>query len=127
MARIITSEDDVPDGFIRIADVTDNATDAKILSDAHTNGDLDAVKLIRTTSEIRTGPVWVDKIAAGALLSRCQAKRDSERETDARALSVAMQLHGGLRELPLVASGDQANKLLERIAVAIEAIASRLG
>ena len=76
MARIITSENDVPNGWVRIADLTDNATDAKILSDAHTNGQLDAVKLIRTTSEIRTGPVWVEAIAARALLSRCQAKRD---------------------------------------------------
>ena len=78
MARIITSESDVPSGWVRIADLTDNATDAKILSDAHTTGDLDAVKLIRTTSEVRTGPVWVDAAAAKALLTKCQAKRDGK-------------------------------------------------
>ena len=115
MARIITSEDDVPKGWVRIADLTDNATDAKILSDAHTNGDLDAVKLIRTTSEIRTGPVWVDPIAARALLSRCQAKRDGA----AKPVSAAKE------ESPAVAASDETNRLLERIAVALEAIAGR--
>jgi hypothetical protein len=77
MARIITNPDDVPDGWKRITDLTNNSTDAKILSEAHTAGDLAAVKLIRTTSEIRTGPVWVDAVQAAAILSRCQARRDS--------------------------------------------------
>ena len=118
MARIITSEDDVPKGWVRIADLTDNATDAKILSDAHTNGDLDAVKLIRTTSEIRTGPVWVEAIAARALLSRCQAKRDgAAKPASAQADNVTPDY--------VVELLQSINDSLGRIAAAADAMAAR--
>jgi hypothetical protein len=76
MAKIITNLADVPDGWVRIADITDSVTDQKILSDAHNADVIPAVKLVRTTSEFRIGPVWVDPVAAKALLERCQAKRD---------------------------------------------------
>lgn len=115
MARIITSEDDVPNGWVRIADLTDNATDAKILSDAHTTGDLDAVKLIRTTSEVRTGPVWVDAVAAKALLAKCQAKRDGK-PAAAEKSSVEQPSPW---ELGVIAVS------LQRIADALEAMATR--
>jgi len=75
MARIITNVSDVPDGWVRIADITDSVTDQKILSDAHNADVIPAVKLVRTTSEFRIGPVWVDPSAAKSLLDRCQAKR----------------------------------------------------
>ena len=46
MAKIITNLADVPDGWVRIADITDSVTDQKILSDAH-NADVNpAVKLV---------------------------------------------------------------------------------
>jgi hypothetical protein len=77
MARIITSEDDVPKGWKRIVEITNSPTDAKILSDAHNAGTLDAVKLMRTTSDMRTGAVWMDPALANALLARCQARRDA--------------------------------------------------
>jgi hypothetical protein len=122
MARIITSEDDVPDGWVRIADLTDSSTDAKILSDAHTNGELDAVKLIRTTSEIRTGPVWVDAVAARALLSRCQAKRDAgTRPEPAEGQSIDLTQYEAMRTLQRIETA------LLRIAEAAEAMATRPG
>jgi hypothetical protein len=122
MARIITSEDDVPDGWVRIADLTDSSTDAKILSDAHTNGELDAVKLIRTTSEIRTGPVWVDAVAARALLSRCQAKRDAGmRPEQAEGQSIDLTQYEAMRTLQRIETA------LLRIAEAAEAMATRPG
>jgi hypothetical protein len=113
MAKIITNLADVPDGWVRIADITDSVTDQKILSDAHNADVIPAVKLVRTTSEFRIGPVWVDPVAAKALLGRCQAKRDgrvaAEGDRDQRAGSAVR----------VVVLDDCA----ERIAVALERIA----
>jgi len=121
MARIITSSDDVPDGFVRITDLTDNATDAKILSDAHTTGHLDAVKLIRTTSEVRTGPVWVDAVAAKALLMKCQAKRDAA----APAARPSTEQTIDLTQYEAMRTLQRIEAAMLRIAEAAEAMATR--
>lgn len=110
MARIITSETDVPHGWVRIADAATSATDGKILSDAHNSGALPAVKLVRTTSSYRTAPVWVDPVAAKALLSRCQDKRD-----------------GVTKPAIVQPGGDDVAVQLCRIADVLERIAGRFG
>jgi len=116
MSKIITNLSEVPDGWVRIADITDSVTDQKILSDAHNSDVIPAVKLVRLTSEFRIGPVWVDPVAAKALLERCQAKRDGRASVgaDRELLPVA-----GVR----VVNDDHA----ERIAVALERIADVIG
>jgi len=122
MARIITSEADVPSGWVRIAEVTDSATDAKIISDAHNADAIPAVKLVRKTSEYRTGPVWVDPAAAKAWLSRCQAKRDAgTRPEPAEGQSVDVTQYEAMRTLQRIETA------LLRIAEAAEAMATRPG
>jgi len=129
MARIITSEADIPFGWKRFFDITTNKTDQKALSTAHETGKLDAVKLMRTTGE-RAAPVWMDPVAAHAFLSQCQAKRDAavkaKQQIEPTAVTppatdteVGQQLVGYAFAL---VSGllDRA----ERIAVALENIAT---
>jgi len=65
--KVITDESQVPAGFKRISVLADSITDQKKLSDAHTDGLIEAVKLMRSTDD-RTGPVWVDAEAARRVL-----------------------------------------------------------
>jgi hypothetical protein len=114
VARIITNVADVPEGWVRIADLTDSVTDQKILSDAHNSDVIPAVKLVRTTSEFRIGPVWVDPAAARSLLDRCQAKRVCKTGTKEVADSAIASF-----------SGDR--DALHRIADALERMAEAWG
>jgi hypothetical protein len=123
MARIITSEADVPSGWVRIAEVTDNATDAKIISDAHNADAIPAAKLVRKTSEYRIGPVWVDPAAAKAWLLRCQAKRDAG--TPAARSSTEQTID--LTQYEAMRTLQRIETALLRIAEAAEAMATRPG
>lgn len=62
--KVITSEDQVPPGYISMVEVRARfgETVSKKLSDAHKQGLLPAVKLMRTIDD-RTGPVWVERKA----------------------------------------------------------------
>jgi hypothetical protein len=120
MAKIITSDSEVPEGWVRIADMTDNSTDAKILSEASVADEIPAVKRIRTSSEVKTGPVWVEPVAAEKLLQRYKARRmldastDGARRAGASAVEERECNHGVL-------------DALNRIAAALEAIATNPG
>jgi hypothetical protein len=71
--KVITDESQVPVGFKRISVIADSLTDQKKLSDAHTDGLIAAVKLMRSTED-RTGPVWVDANAAALVLHGTNAR-----------------------------------------------------
>lgn len=73
----------VPSGYVQIARlVTEEMprpkTLMKVLSDAHRTGKLDAVKLVRRVSEIRTAPVYVDRQQAERLLRDRMAEWEAE-------------------------------------------------
>ena len=73
--RLIVDPADVPKGFVQIARVANNRTEAVWLSRAHSTGTIAAVKLARYASD-RTGKVYVDPQQARALL---EARRHKSR------------------------------------------------
>ena len=67
--RIITSEDQVPAGYVPLAEYrSDNPSEAKLLSGIHGKGEIEAVKMMRTVND-HGGRVWVDKKQADAALA----------------------------------------------------------
>lgn len=128
MARIITSESDVPAGYVPLSSIG-NRTEQKTLSDAHNDGHLDAVKLMRTHRDWKTGKVWVDPINAAAILQRCKEKRDGKQaaaDDDFRAAVPA-----DARTVASAEASDAAQTLrrieaaILRMADALEAMATR--
>jgi hypothetical protein len=78
---IVTSESDVPFGFIRLSHLVPRdghraATLQKVLSDAHKFGHLPAVKLVRKISEMKTGAVYVDRARATEMIEARKAVRE---------------------------------------------------
>lgn len=66
---VITSLDKVPEGYVQISQMFPDGTPRakhwrRILSDAHAEGHIRAVKLFRTVDDAKTGPVFVDREAA---------------------------------------------------------------
>jgi hypothetical protein len=80
MTKVISDTKDVPHGYVRLSEITKDVTDAKRLSDAHDQGDIPAVKLIRTTGEIKTGPVWVCERSARDFLAGIHAARSRKNQ-----------------------------------------------
>jgi hypothetical protein len=116
--KVITDESQVPDGFRRISVLADSITDQKKLSDAHTEGVIAAVKLMRSTED-RTGPVWVDAEAARLVLAGDKPKAKAKQTTDLQYESVCESLAD-------IASGlGYVVQLLERLATAAEQIATQ--
>lgn len=63
---IITSVDQVPDGYVQLVTFSDRKqpggkTIHKALSDGHQRGDIRAVKLMRSLSDVKTGPVYIHR------------------------------------------------------------------
>jgi len=116
--KVITDESQVPDGFKRISVLADSLADQKKLSDAHTDGVIAAVKLMRSTDD-RTGPVWVDADAAHQVLSGDKPKAKAKQPSDLQYESVCESLAD-------IASGmGYVVQLLERLTTAAEQIATQ--
>jgi hypothetical protein len=78
----------VPDGYCRFEDLTQDATEQKRLSDAHKAGKIPAVKLMRTLRDEK-GPVWVHReLAAEFLRGRQEQISDAVMQ---EAMDEAMQ------------------------------------
>ena len=123
--KVITDESQVPAGFKRISSLADSLTDQKKLSDAHTDGLIEAVKLMRSTDD-RTGPVWVDAQAAAHVLrgsatlqARKPAKAVDSAWADRRIESAVIALCEINNGITLM----QAT--LERLTAAVESIATQ--
>lgn len=84
---IITDVSQVPEGYVQLVKFADRRqpggkTIHKALSDAHQRGDIRAVKLMRTLTDAKTGPVYVHRgDAEGHLRSRA-AKGKTGRDTN---------------------------------------------
>lgn len=80
--QVITKREDVPEGyanlrlFVTREDGTVDTTLAKALSEAHTGGVLPAVKLFRSASDWKTGPVFLDRDAAEKFVAEWHAARN---------------------------------------------------
>lgn len=79
--QVITKREDVPEGyanlriFVTRGDGTIDKTLAKALSDGHSNGVIPAVKLFRTATDWKTGPVFLEREAAQRFVAEWHAAR----------------------------------------------------
>ena len=71
--KVITDESQVPEGYVRICDISPSNTEQKRISEAHQDGLISAVKLMRSTRDT-VGPVWVHRESAVELLRRHREK-----------------------------------------------------
>ena len=62
--RFITDESQVPDGYVPLASFGHNTTIHRALCDAHRDGRVRAVKLVRHEGDVKTGAVWVHGVDA---------------------------------------------------------------
>lgn len=105
--QVITRRDDVPEGyanlrlFVTRGDGTIDKTLAKALSEAHTNGMLPAVKLFRSASDWKTGPVFLDRDAAERFVDEWHAARTP------RAASMPTPVVDEQATAPTVAAMDE--------------------
>ena len=120
--KVITDESQVPAGFKRISSLADSITDQKKLSDAHTDGLIEAVKLMRSTDD-RTGPVWVDASAAERVLhgEEKQARRTKVAGTHGIDTRHAESVCESLASMNTTM--DEIYRVLERLTAAVENIA----
>lgn len=127
--RLIVDPADVPKGFVQIARVANNRTEAVWLSRAHSTGTIAAVKLARYASD-RTGKVYVDPQQARALL---EARRHRSSMTVVRGeKSWAVARDEGLREMirqeqqPDGLSVSELTLAVRDLQAAIELLSERL-
>jgi hypothetical protein len=120
--KVITDESQVPAGFKRISVLADSLTDQKKLSDAHTDGLIEAVKLMRSTDD-RTGPVWVDADAARKVLAN---DKPSTRPAAVDSHASDRRLEGAVVALCEINNGISfMQATLERLTAAVESIATQ--
>jgi hypothetical protein len=74
--RVIANESQVPEGYVRLKELAEKYSDndRKKLSEAHNNGHVRAVKIMRTVND-RTGATYVHEGDADAFLTG-KMKRD---------------------------------------------------
>ncbi len=120
--KVITEESQVPHGFRRISSLADSLTDQKKLSDAHTDGLIAAVKLMRSTED-RTGPVWVDAEAAREVLA---GDKQKPKKAPTDHLMPAGQNEAAVIALCEINNGiSLLCETLERLTAAVESIATQ--
>ena len=108
--KVITDESQVPEGYVRICDISPSNTEQKRISEAHQEGLIAAVKLMRSTRDT-VGPVWVHKESAVELLEGHRRK------------SVTLTKEGGTDPV-LLAAIARLTIACERIADSAEALAT---
>lgn len=80
--KVITDESQVPEGFVPMSRWERDKTNHKRLSDAHNDGRINAVKLIRFASEARVGKVWVHEQEAIRFLDALDSSRASQAKVE---------------------------------------------
>lgn len=84
--RWINSESQVPEGWIPMATVaSDDKTLKRALTDAHKDGTIDAVKLVRHQGDLKTGRVWMNPEHLDAFLASYRPLRRPASEQAAPA------------------------------------------
>jgi len=122
---VVTHESQVPAGFKRICEITRILSQQKKLSDLHSDGVIDAVKLLRWADD-KHGPVWVnERQAVEALMEKpIPARQDaSESPTSNTSYDAIAALTVTLSAL--ATSQTVLIDAVERIASAVEEVARR--
>lgn len=120
--KVITDESQVPAGWKRISALADSITEQKKLSDAHTEGVIEAVKLMRSIED-KTGPVWVDPNDARKVLA---ADKPAVRHGVADSHAADRRLEGAVIALCEINNGiTMMQATLERLTAAVESIATQ--
>ena len=124
--KVITDESQVPAGFRRISALADSLSDQKKLSDAHTDGIIAAVKLMRSADD-RTGPVWVDAEAAKRVLEGTSSQSRRQASLQFRVNGApAEQYEAAVVALCEINNGITLMQVtLERLTTAVESIATQ--
>lgn len=123
--KVITDESQVPPGFKRISALADSLADQKRLSDAHTDGVIAAVKLMRSTDD-RTGPVWVDAEAAARVLWPAEPAAPKVKGFAAQGGIDKRHAESVCESLASIDSTlDEIYRVLERLTAAVESIATQ--
>jgi|LakMenEpi03Aug12_release.lakeMendotaPanAssembly.Ray.scaffolds.fasta_scaffold494549_1 hypothetical protein len=121
----IDSEDKVPAGYIPLTDFDSQSAAHKRLSDAHREGQIRAVKLVRTMRDFRNGRVWVHEGDARELLNGGSPKPPSK-ERIKPAGGSATQFEAAVIALCEINNGiTLIHATLERLATAVESIATQ--
>jgi hypothetical protein len=83
--RVITDANQVPAGYIPMADLCKlhGEPAARALSDAHTQGKVQALKLMRTPND-RSGPVWLEERGANKVVQANKPKPHTTPEYQAK-------------------------------------------
>lgn len=129
--RFITDESQVPAGYLPLASFT-NMRVRRALSDAHKDGRVRAVKLVRHEGDIHTGSVWVHKTDADEFclsyeqnsFKAVRVNQPSADTQDQDAISAASlrDIESSLRSI--VAGHAEIARVLDRIATCLESIAT---
>lgn len=114
---VITDRSQVPAGYCRIRSVCKNEREETMLSHAHLRGAVRAVKLMVSPLH-RTGPVWVERASAEALLAEYRRFPDGDASDPAPPIAPPAAI-----PISAAAPADYT-PVLERICVALERIAA---
>jgi hypothetical protein len=71
----VQSLEAVPEGYVAMASLKLSGTERRSLSDAHRDGVVPAVKIVRHEGDLRTGPVFVDSAVMQAWLATYRETR----------------------------------------------------
>lgn len=124
--RFINDESHVPDGYVPLASFGHNTRIHRALCDAHRDGRVRAVKLVRHEGDIKTGAVWVHEGDAAEF-------RDAYESPQPKAIADSAVEAIGSRHAESVceslssidATLDEIYRVLERLTTAAESIATQ--
>ena len=122
--RVITDAAQVPAGFISMAELckTHGEPTARALSDAHTQGKVQAVKLMRTPND-RSGPVWLEQRGANEIVQANKPKPPAAPESPAKFQGTRTKNESPWDELVSMSWALQSmDSNMGRIAEALEAL-----
>jgi hypothetical protein len=125
--KVITDESQVPPGWMRVAQLCESLADQKKLSDAHTDGFIPAVKLMRSVND-KSGPVWVSPDDARLILQSDKLEPAKKFAADAAAAALMSSRQA---ESVIVALCEISNVIalsltvLERLTTAVESMATQ--
>jgi hypothetical protein len=116
--KVITDESQVPQGWMRVSQLCESLADQRKLSEAHTDGLIPAVKLMRSVND-RGGPVWVSPDDARLVLQSEKPEPSKALAGDAASFDAALSM----AEMRLTLG--RIELILERLAVAAESLATQ--
>jgi hypothetical protein len=125
--KVITDESQVPQGWMRVSQLCESLADQRKLSEAHTDGLIAAVKLMRSVND-RGGPVWVSPDDARLVLQSEKPEPSKKFSADppTAALMSSRQAESVIVALCEISNGVALMlDVLERLTTAVEGMATQ--